>query len=102
MITLKDGQLFVEGEFNQQTAPVLLEKGETIVASADTVLNLSGATVVDSSAIAAVLGWLRVARAAGRSLSIVHAPAAFRSLSDLYDVSKFLFPESGSDHSAQA
>jgi len=102
VITQRDGQLYIEGEFNQQTAPALLQKGEAIVAAADTVLNLSEVTAFDSSAVATVLGWLRVARAAGRALSVVQVPAVFRSLSDLYGVSEFLFPESGSDHSAEA
>lgn len=104
MIAERDGQLFVSGVLNQQTAASLLAAGESLVAQADRVVNLSGASAVDSSAVAVLLGWMRAARAAGRTLSIVEAPTAFVSLVSLYGVTPILFPETlqnGSDTRAQ-
>lgn len=92
MITERDGQLFIEGAMNQQTAPALLPEGEPLMAAADRVVNLSGIDAVDSSALAVLLGWLRAAQAAGKTLQIVEAPAAFVSLASLYGVTPILFP----------
>lgn len=100
MIEVRDGQLFVSGAMNQQTAPALLPEGEALVVQADRVVNLSAIEAVDSSALSVALGWLRAARTAGRQLRIVEAPAAFVSLASLYGVSPLLFPETGSDDSA--
>lgn len=102
MITERDGQLFIEGAMNQQTAPALLPAGEPLMALSDRVVNLSGIVAVDSSALAVLLGWLRAARAAGKTLTIVEAPAAFVSLASLYGVAPILFPnETEHDASAQ-
>ena len=54
------------------------------------VLDLSAVTQVDSAALALLLAWLRSAREAGRSLSIVGAPPALQSLASLYDVDSIL------------
>jgi phospholipid transport system transporter-binding protein len=96
VINERDGQLFITGAMNQQTAPALLPAGETLVVLADQVVNLSGIEAVDSSALAVLLGWMRAARAAGKSLSIVDAPAAFVSLASLYGVTSILFSEAAS------
>ena len=97
MIEDRDGQLIVSGALNQQTVPALLPAGAALVAQADRVLNLAGIEAVDSSAIAVVLGWMRAARAAGKQIRIVEAPAAFLSLASLYGVTPLLFPETGSE-----
>jgi len=100
-MTERDGQLFVTGAMNQQTAAALLLEGEPRVSAANSVINLSGIEAVDSAALAVVLGWLRASRAAGRTLRLVEAPAAFVSLASLYGVSPILFPsETGHDASA--
>ena len=102
MIAEREGQLFISGALNQQTAASLLSAGEPLVALADRVVNLSGVSAVDSSAVAVLLGWMRAARAAGKALSIVEAPAAFVSLVSLYGVTPILFPETAqSDIRAQ-
>ncbi|GAB2885974.1 STAS domain-containing protein [Uliginosibacterium flavum] len=102
MISERNGQLFIEGAMNQQTAPALLPAGEPLMAAADRIVNLSGITAVDSSALAVLLGWLRAAQAAGKTLHIVEAPGAFVSLASLYGVAPILFPsETDRDASVQ-
>jgi phospholipid transport system transporter-binding protein len=101
MITERDDQLFVTGAMNQQTAAALLLEGEPWMKAADRVINLGGIEAVDSASLAVVLGWLRAARSAGKTLRLVEAPAAFVSLASLYGVSPLLFPsETGHDASA--
>ena len=103
MISERDGQLFVSGAMNQQTAAALLLDGEPWVRAADRVVNLTGIEAVDSSALAVLLGWLRAARSAGKTLQIVEAPTAFVSLASLYGVTPLLFPETaGKDSDASA
>lgn len=99
MISERDGQLFVSGAMNQHTASLLLPAGEALVRQADRVLDLSGISVVDSSAIALLLGWIRAARSAGRQLSIVESPRAIISLASLYGVTSLLFSECNSEGS---
>ncbi|MEN3109912.1 lipid asymmetry maintenance protein MlaB [Uliginosibacterium paludis] len=100
MISLQDDQIRVEGDFNQQTIPALIAQGEDMVRAGAGVINLAAVDAVDSSAVAAVLGWMRLARASGRELRVTAAPAAFRSLSDLYGVSGFIFQESDDSNRA--
>lgn len=71
-------------------ARALLEEGATIAAARDAVFDLSGVTEADSSGVAVLLGWQRAARAGGRSLRVVNAPASLRSLAALYGVDAFL------------
>ncbi len=97
MISERDGQLFIVGALNQQSAPELQTAGERLVVQADRVVNLEGVEAVDSSAIAVLLSWMRAARAAGKQLSIIAAPPAFVSLASLYGVTPLLFPDNAND-----
>lgn len=101
MISEKDGQLFVSGPMNQQTAAALMQEGASLFADADRVVDLSAIEAVDSAALAVLLGWKRLAQGAGRSLAIVGAPQAFVSLASLYGITPLLFPESGNPTSAE-
>jgi phospholipid transport system transporter-binding protein len=100
VISQQDDQIRVEGDFNQQTIPALIAQGDSMVRAGARRISLAGVGAVDSSAVAAVLGWMRLARETGHELSVESVPAAFRSLSDLYGVSGFLFPESDDSNRA--
>lgn len=102
MISLREDTLVVEGPLNQQTVPGLLAQGEALVRDGVSRLDLSAVTAVDSAGVAAVLGWLRGARAAGREVSVGPVPAAFRSLADLYGVSAFVFDAQASEPASHA
>lgn len=92
MISETDGQLRVAGEMNQQTASALLAEAAAMFADADRVINLSGVTHVDSTALAVLLDWMRAARATGHQLRVVAAPASLVSLAALYGVDALIFP----------
>ncbi len=64
----------------------LLEAGRSVFAQADEVIDLGAVTEADSSALAVMLGWLRLAEASGRRLAFANTPAGVRSLADLYGV----------------
>lgn len=90
MIRTEGNRLSLSGPVTLATAAALAEAGRGPVAAADMVVDLSGVTQVDSSALALLLSWVRVARSAGRTLSIDRPPAALVSLASLYDVDAIL------------
>ncbi|WP_374244207.1 lipid asymmetry maintenance protein MlaB [Zoogloea sp.] len=90
MIREDGARLALEGPLTLVTVAPLAEAGRGLVAAADRVVDLSAVTQVDSSALALLLSWTRVARGAGRQLSIAGAPAALVSLASLYDVDTIL------------
>lgn len=102
MIRLRENAIVVEGPLNQQSVPELLAQGEALVAGGADSLDLSAVSAVDSAGVAAVLGWIRAARGAGRQLTIVAVPAAFRSLAELYGLSGFLFDSHAAEPASHA
>jgi phospholipid transport system transporter-binding protein len=61
-----------------------------VFAGSNLVVDLSGVSEVDSSALSLLLEWQRTARAAGRVIAFTHLPANLKSLADLYGVSELL------------
>ncbi|HEX5125297.1 MAG TPA: STAS domain-containing protein [Rhodocyclaceae bacterium] len=90
MISEKEGRFIIEGPMTIETAAALLEAGEPLVATADCTLDLAAVTAVDSAALAVVLGYFRSAQAAGRALTVINQPQAFRSLATLYGIDEIL------------
>lgn len=90
MIQADGTRLSLSGPLTIATVAVVAAAGREQVAGGDQVVDLSGVTQVDSAALALLLSWRRAARAAGRQLSIDHAPAALVSLASLYDVDSIL------------
>ncbi|MCE1185683.1 lipid asymmetry maintenance protein MlaB [Zoogloea sp.] len=84
------GCLKLSGPLTLAEVGGLLDDGRAQIAQGLQVLDLSAVTQVDSAALALLLAWLRSAREAGRSLSIVGAPPALQSLASLYDVDSIL------------
>lgn len=68
----------------------LLENGRARCAANDVTLDFSGATELDSSALALILEYRRAAEAAGRRLSVVNVPASLKTLADLYGVTDLI------------
>lgn len=101
MIEKHDDRIVITGAFNQHTIPALIAQGDAFVRESACRLDLSAVEHVDSAAVATVIGWVRLARAAGRRLPIIAEPEAFHSLSALYGVDAMLFPpaegEQGTD-----
>jgi phospholipid transport system transporter-binding protein len=90
MIRAEGNRLSLSGPLTIATVAAVVDEGRDQVAEADQVVDLSGVTQVDSAALALLLSWVRVAKGAGRQLSIDHAPPALVSLASLYDVDTIL------------
>jgi ABC-type transporter Mla MlaB component len=73
----------------------VLQQGADQLREGATILDLSEVTELDSSLLAAALAWLRQAKAANRSLTLVNLPAGFTTLAELYGVDGLLAPDSG-------
>ncbi|MCK9283282.1 MAG: STAS domain-containing protein [Rhodocyclaceae bacterium] len=72
------------------SAKVLLAEGVDAIANSCTQVDLVAVSAVDSSALAVVFGWIRAAKALGRSIRIVNAPKSLLSLADVYGVAELL------------
>ncbi len=90
MLIEREGRWFVQGPMTMDQAAGLLEQGALLCDGGDRIFDLAEVTVADSSAIAVVLGWLRRARAGGKTAQVWNPPAAFVSLADLYGVDELL------------
>jgi phospholipid transport system transporter-binding protein len=87
----EDGdRLFVSGSLTIPQAARLLRAGVQFAGSRDALFDLAGVEQIDSSGIAVILGWLRAATAAGRTLKVANAPESLRSIAKLYGVEEIL------------
>ena len=64
--------------------------GEKAIASGATVVDLSQVAEADSSGVALLLAWARLAKERNQVLSIEHVPESIRSLAVLYGVVELL------------
>jgi phospholipid transport system transporter-binding protein len=71
-------------------AASLLQAGEAAIGSGDVDFDLSDVKRCDSSAVALVLAWERVARAGGKRLQLQGIPASLHSLATLYGVDSLI------------
>jgi phospholipid transport system transporter-binding protein len=72
------------------TAAGLREAGEGALIGGASVIDLAGVAEADSSAVAVLLAWTRIASDRGQALTIVDVPASVRSLASLYGVTDLL------------
>jgi len=71
-------------------AAALLQSGEAAIRGGDASIDLSSVQRCDSSAVALVLAWERVARAGGLKLQLQGVPPSLRSLATLYGVDSLI------------
>lgn len=90
MIEVAGERLKVTGPMVIATAAELREVGESALAGGATVVDLADVAEADSSAVAVLLAWTRIATERGQSLAIVGAPQGVRSLAALYGVAELL------------
>ncbi len=90
MIRAAGDHIEVEGAMTLTSATALLNEGNALVAGGLNVIDLAAVTDIDSSALSVVFGWLRAARIAGKSISIIHPPKDFISLAEVYGVTEYL------------
>lgn len=90
MIEVAGERLKVTAPMVVATAAELREAGESALLSGALVVDLADVVEADSSAVAVLLAWTRIAGERGQSLSIVGVPQSVRSLASLYGVADLL------------
>ena len=84
------GYLPLEGPLTVRTVPAMLEIGRRRAAEGDLVVDFSAVEEADSAALALLLDWLRVSRAAGHRLQLKALPQGLATLAALYDIDTLL------------
>ena len=91
MISVAGDQLAVSGPMTMAEAGVLASEGEAALSEASKpAFDLSAVTELDSSSLAVVFAWMRAAKLAGKSISILNAPPGLLSLAEVYGVADLL------------
>ncbi len=90
MIRIAGDSVEVSGPMTMADAAALLAEGEAAIASSASSFDLAAVTEMDSSCLAVVFGWMRAAKAAGKSLRLVNLPPNLLSLAAVYDVADLL------------
>lgn len=85
-----DDHIAVSGGMTLETATSLLADGVSALAGCDAVFDLAAVTAVDSSGLAVLFGWQRVAQAQGKALRIENPPHNLISLAEVYGVTEIL------------
>lgn len=90
MIHISGESVAVSGPMTMPVAKDLLAEGEAAIASSATSFDLAAVTEMDSSCLAVVFGWMRAAKAAGKSLRLLNPPQNLLSLAEVYGVADLL------------
>lgn len=90
--------LTLTGALDFESLPAVLAESEQYAARADLpprlTIDFSRITGVDSSAVALLLEWRRVALARGKQLAFVNLPPNLLALAELYGVAELIQPHS--------
>ena len=92
MILREGDALRVTGPLTMQTVPELSEAVEEHFRAGANQIDFSDVTEVDSSAVALMLEWQRLAARSNISLRLRNLPVAMINLSNLYGVSELVHP----------
>ena len=88
--------LALTGELSFDTIPQVLEESATYAARSDLpdrlTIDFAGITGVDSSAVALLLDWRRLAVQRRKTLVFVNLPANLMALAELYGVAELIQP----------
>ena len=90
MIACNDGRCTVQGPVTVNNVVSLLAQGAERFTGQRVVVDLSGVTEVDSSALSMLLEWRREAGRNGREILYRNLPGSLKSLADLYGVTELL------------
>ena len=90
MIACNDGRCTVQGPVTVNNVVSLLAQGAERFTAKRVVVDLSGVTEVDSSALSMLLEWRREAVRNGREILYRNLPGNLKSLADLYGVTELL------------
>jgi phospholipid transport system transporter-binding protein len=88
--------LALTGALSFDTIPQVLEESAAYAARADLperlTIDFAAITGVDSSAVALLLDWRRMAAKRGKTLVFVNLPANLNALAELYGVTELIQP----------
>jgi phospholipid transport system transporter-binding protein len=90
MIRIAGDRVEVSGPMTQADAAALLAEGTAAIATSASTFDLAAVTEMDSSCLAVVFGWMRAAKAAGKTLRLLNPPQNLLSLAAVYDVADLL------------
>ena len=90
MIEREAQRLVVKVPMVMANARKLLEAGRAALQPGEQIFDFKQVSDADSSAIAVMLGWLRVASRSRSTVIFAHIPPGLRSLAELYGVSELL------------
>jgi phospholipid transport system transporter-binding protein len=90
MIRRESGRIVVSGAVTLTNVAAVLEEGRRHLEEGVRTVDLGEVTEMDSSLLAAMLGWLRDARLRGRELAFVNVPESLRTIARLYGVDSLI------------
>ena len=93
LIEVSPGQFQLSGAITFATAPDIEQQGSTLLLTSDSaqwIIDMTGITQADSSALAVCLAWLRLARANRKTLVFTAAPHELTALADVCGVGELL------------
>lgn len=90
MIACNEDRCTVQGPVTANNVVSLLAQGVERFTGPRVIVDLSGVTEVDSSALSLLLEWRREAVRNGREILFRNLPASLKSLAELYGVTELL------------
>jgi phospholipid transport system transporter-binding protein len=90
MIRREGKRIVVSGPVTLANVAAVLEEGRRHLAEGVPTVDLGEVTELDSSLLAAMLAWLRDAKAGGRALAFANLPESLRTIARLYGVDSLL------------
>jgi len=90
MIRRDGDRLVVAGPVTLANVSQLIEAAKAPLAEGVSAVDLGEVTELDSSLLAVLIGWLREAKAEGRTLALARLPEDLRTLAQLYGVAELL------------
>lgn len=88
---LGDGHYALEGDVTADTVPALWPRiAEAAAGGGATEVSCAGVKRADSAAVACLLEWARLARAAGGSLRVVDLPGVMKVIMEVSDLDGIL------------
>lgn len=95
-LEIRDGVLVITGALSFETIPEVLAETSEFAARPDLpqtiTIDFAGITGVDSSAVALLLEWRRMALKRGKTLLFSNLPANLLALAELYGVADLIQP----------
>ncbi len=90
MIAFANGRYTIQGPVTLDTAPVLLEDAKKQFQGSDILVDFSGVTQADSSAVGLMLEWTRDASTQGRHIRFANFTENLKTLIALYELEQLI------------